>query len=408
MVTGEATVFASISKPPGAVMTDREPRDRVLGIPIWKRKRDGIWWADFRRYEGGGRESLGTRDRTEAEENLSDRKRELERYEEQMVAREQGDPLLEDFAQKHLDLKQGQVSESTLDNDERSLGYLATFLKRRLPRKPRLSDVTAPRLSEFLQWRLESVKASTAGVELSCISSMLSRAEDWRLVDRNEAKHVTRPKTESTEAVWLETGEAAKVLDAAKAMEGDPSSRCYRHLHALIGTFLLTGGRRQEVFGLLRRDIDLKAGTVRFAPNAHRDLKTDHSKRTVPLWPQLGEILTPRIEDVDDEPEALLFPARGGGMLTTLRWSLSTLEDRAELEKHLTLKVFRHTYTATRIQTLDGGEPVSLYTVSRELGHKGVSRIEDTYGHLQRRRSRLAQVLYREADVIDLEERRGA
>lgn len=69
---------------------------------------------------------------------------------------------------------------------------------------------------------------------------------------------------------------------------------------------------------------------------------------------------------------------------------------------------FRHTYTATRIQTLDGGEPVSLFTVARELGHKDVGRIEDTYGHLQERRSRLSEVRYREAEVIHLEERRGA
>ena len=31
-------------------------------------------------------------------------------------------------------------------------------------------------------------------------------------------------------------------------------------------------------------------------------------------------------------------------------------------------RIFRHTYTAARLQTLDRGAPVSLYTVSRELG----------------------------------------
>jgi hypothetical protein len=32
-------------------------------------------------------------------------------------------------------------------------------------------------------------------------------------------------------------------------------------------------------------------------------------------------------------------------------------------------RVFRHTWTAARLQTLDHGAPVSIYTVSRELGH---------------------------------------
>jgi integrase len=34
----------------------------------------------------------------------------------------------------------------------------------------------------------------------------------------------------------------------------------------------------------------------------------------------------------------------------------------------ITTRVFRHTWTAARLQTLDRGAPVSLYTVARELG----------------------------------------
>lgn len=68
---------------------------------------------------------------------------------------------------------------------------------------------------------------------------------------------------------------------------------------------------------------------------------------------------------------------------------------RAELDKHITPVVFRHTYTATRLQTTDNGAPVSIFTVARELGHRGIDRIEDTYGHLQRKRERLEEVRYK-------------
>lgn len=84
-----------------------------------------------------------------------------------------------------------------------------------------------------------------------------------------------------------------------------------------------------------------------------------------------------------------------------LRSSLETVETRAEIEKRLTPKVFRHTYTATRIQTLDRGEPVSIFTVARELGHKSLDRIEDTYGHLQTRRERLPEVRYEANSAAD-------
>lgn len=388
-------------------MGDREPRDKVQGIPIWQRPRDGIWRADFRRYEDGGRESLGTRDRTQAEENLAERKRELEEYANRMEAREGEDWYLEDFCQEHLTRKKAEVTTSTWKNHERALGYLTTYLKRQLPKKPRLSDVNARRLSDYVQHRLKSVKASSVGTELSAISSMLGRAHDWGLVERNEARHVRAPKPEHKEEVWLETGEAAKVLEVAGQMEQHPPSRCYRHLQALLATFLLTGGRRMEVYGLERDDVDLEAGTVRFEPNEWRGLKNEHSRRSVPLWPQLAELLAPHLEAREDD-HPLLFPSRTGEPLSDLRSSLDTVEEKAELDKRLTPKVFRHTYSATRIQTLDGGAPVSLYTVARELGHKGVARIEDTYGHLQQSRSRLAEVRYETAKVIPMEEKRGA
>jgi hypothetical protein len=44
--------------------------------------------------------------------------------------------------------------------------------------------------------------------------------------------------------------------------------------------------------------------------------------------------------------------------------------------------VFRHTFTAARLQTLDRGPPVSLYTVSRELGHGSEEMVRRVYAHL--------------------------
>jgi integrase len=45
-------------------------------------------------------------------------------------------------------------------------------------------------------------------------------------------------------------------------------------------------------------------------------------------------------------------------------------------------KIFRHSYCAARLQTLDQGFPISTYTVARELGHGGDSLIKRVYGHL--------------------------
>jgi hypothetical protein len=58
-------------------------------------------------------------------------------------------------------------------------------------------------------------------------------------------------------------------------------------------------------------------------------------------------------------------------------------------------KVFRHTYCAARLQTLDRGAPVSLYTVSRELGHGSEDMVRRVYAHLGEVRHRAEVVEFR-------------
>ncbi len=58
-------------------------------------------------------------------------------------------------------------------------------------------------------------------------------------------------------------------------------------------------------------------------------------------------------------------------------------------------KMFRHTYCAARRQTLDGGAPVSTFTVAREMGHGGEAMVRLVYGHLGQVRHRSEAVEYR-------------
>jgi len=58
-------------------------------------------------------------------------------------------------------------------------------------------------------------------------------------------------------------------------------------------------------------------------------------------------------------------------------------------------RMIRHTYRAARLQTLDGGAPVSVYTVGKELGHRGEALVRRAYGHLGTVRHRSEVVEYR-------------
>src|SRR5690625_4073608 len=61
--------------------------------------------------------------------------------------------------------------------------------------------------------------------------------------------------------------------------------------------------------------------------------------------------------------------------------------DKGEIRANM----FRHTYCAARLQTLDQGAPVSPWTVGRELGHGGHSLVNRVYGHLGEVRHRSEQ-----------------
>ena len=138
---------------------------------------------------------------------------------------------------------------------------------------------------------------------------------------------------------FFEIDEAARFLDAARRLD--------LH-HVLIATYLLTGGRRNEVFGLLVSDIDFDNELVRIQPKQHRRLKRMWSERAVPLWPQLEEILRPYVDGLDRSGDELLFPSQTGEMITDLRKPLGIIAAEAGMERPRLTK-FRHTYATARL-----------------------------------------------------------
>lgn len=219
-----------------------------------------------------------------------------------------------------------------------------------------------------------------------------------------------KPEAQREEARWIEIPDAALLLEAARTFSPPVEGRRPApFVHPLLATFLLTGGRESEVLGLEVGDLSFDRACLTFRPNAWRRLKTKRSHRTVPLWPQLREILEQYL--AERPPARLLFPSFRTGeeaMLTDWRKLLDAVVERAG-ELYLIIdghrrkadpgdvqsKAFRHTYTATRLQTLDRGAPVSVFTVSRELGHSSTAMVERVYSHLGETRQRSGVVEYR-------------
>lgn len=375
------------------------------------RKR-GRFYADFRDFSdvGGSQEAMvpdgercATKDARVAEVLMARRLVELH---ELRTGRRLDGPLLQEYLEHHLDVKSGYRAASTIARDRQSFDNLLAYFGDDV----RLTEIGVRELTDYVSWRRqqpgrdpgETISAQTVLHELHALSNLYKRAVAEGHVDVNPVRQLPeKPTVRREEASWLEPGEAFRLLEAAAAHDATAHPNAISFLRPLVATYLLTGGRKREVLGLLARDVDLRREIVHFRPNRYRTLKTRRSRRHVPLWPQLAEILDTYLARRAREPEELLFPSPATGeMLTSFRKSLATAVETAGIAKDVTPHTFRHTYTAQRIQTLDGGAPVTLYQVARELGHKTVSLIQDRYGHLQEGRYRAEVVEYREGRVV--------
>jgi integrase len=378
--------------------------------------RNHRYWADLREYAdvGGDREAMkrpnkgwATTDEATALEILALRIEELEKMRrEKLVGAAHGiqPATLKAYAAHHLKRKKaaGRVTDKAIATAEHHLSRAVAFFGA----KTYLHRITVAEVTRWAE-HLSGVKSGRGGAlsggtirhHLNDLSNLFRRAQGEGRVQPGfnpVGAMMDKPNAQRREAEWLEVHDAALVLEAARLYK--PERKGYAlhgAVHPLVATFLLTGGRQSEVLGLDVEDVSFDRRVLFFRPNAHRRLKTSTSHRTVPLWPQLEEILRAYVFGGRGPASGLLFPSpRYAGPIRDLRKVLDELAAAASLA-HLRTKMFRHTYCAARLQTLDTGAPVSPWTVAQEMGHGGRSLVDRVYGHLGNVRHRAEVVEYR-------------
>lgn len=383
------------------------------GTRIYWRERGGARraYADFRDL-GGGREALvapgekvATTDPDVAGKLAADRLAAIEAgRRSRALLGVRDDVSLEAFVRAHLlaKAKAGRVTDRWLSMSERQLQRaIAHFGADR--------SLAAIGVGDVRGWldalATQGLTGGTLRHHLNSLSNLYRRASAEAHVPPGfnpAAALMEKPSAARHEARWLEVADAALLLEAARLYRPARPDMAFADGYQLVATFLLTGGRRLEVLGLQVGDLDFTRKTVTFRPNAWRRLKSSSSARVVPLWPQLEAILDAA---QDKSPEALLFPSTRTPVRGVDAAAHLLQEPRALLDAIASLagwkageirtKMFRHTYCAARLQTLDRGAPVSTYTVARELGHGSTSLVERVYGHLGQIRHRAKVVEYR-------------
>lgn len=414
------------------------PRPRK-GPRTYTRERGGVarYYADFREFadvllpeEGAGRmpliadgDNAATTDPEIAQTLFLKKLEELrERKRTKAATGRWKKTALGRFAQHHLEKKAaaGKVVARWMQSVEKHLGEAVGFFGTDRD----ISTIGATDVQRYVEHlgTLKSGRGEDATLSpgsqrkyLNSLSNLYRRAISEGFVPPGfnpVAALMDKPTVEQREAEWLEVHDASLYLEACSRYKPPKDKHPIPPvmLRAIVATFLLTGGRKSEVLGLTVGDISFDRGKVTFRPHAHRRLKTRTSHRSVPLWPQLREVLVPYVASLGGPgPDALLFPSvRGNGsaMIQDLRKALDGAGELAGWkEGEIRTKMFRHTYTAARLQTATrvirpgteevGWIPVSRDEVARELGHGGSSLVARVYGHVGDVRHRTDVVEYR-------------
>ena len=323
--------------------------------------------------------------------------------------------------------RSGKVTTAWLEACQAFLERAVTFFGADRPLDGiRVSDVRgwSAHLLATTSARRRPFSADTVRRHLFTLSNLYRFAAEEELVPPGfnpVSAFSDKPARSQKEAKWLETPDAALLLESARTIPvvttAAGESIGPDLIYPLVAAFLCTGGRRGEVLGLELEDVSLDRQTITFRPNGWRPrLKTRTSWRVVPMVPQLVDILKAYLDPFGPRVRrggTLLFPSFATGEEQPLQ-EIRRLLDRVAIRcgwtpREISARVLRHTFCASRLQTLDQGAPVSLYTVSREMGHGSQDMVQRVYAHLGAVRHRAEVLEYRvEQHTEALKDRLGA
>lgn len=235
----------------------------------------------------------------------------------------------------------------------------------------RFDEITPDVLQQFMMDR-QDLARNTLHTMMALISEMLDYAVEDGLLPKNPAasKRLFNPSTKKERRRALTLEEIQDVIRQLYATDNLEHRR-------ILALMLFTGMRRGEVLGLKWEDIDFEKDTisvnkaVTYSSNQPilSTTKTHNGIRTIPLNPQLKELLKPYGKDG--------FIIGGDKPLTKMVYDRIFREIRTSFDLHgATAHVFRHTYLSMLNQA--GVDPKTIQAIG---GHGSFMLTYDLYVH---------------------------
>ena len=201
----------------------------------------------------------------------------------------------------------------------------------------------------------------------------------------NPCEHTRLPKADHTvdKNTFLTKGEFALILRHTD-----------KHFHPFFLFLIGTGLRFSEATALQPGDFSDNAGvySVRVTkawkhdPEKRRVMgppKTERARRTVGMDKQLAMLLAPQIQAC--EPDSQIFKMKLGGESTGQAmhnkvWQPALRRAKADgLKKSPRIHDLRHTFASWM---LGGDNPMSIFELSRLMGHESINTTTKVYSHL--------------------------
>jgi len=329
-------------------------------------QRGKIWWGRSERQGRQLRRSLKTKNRSIAERRFREWLEELEAIAWGDKPRRSWEEAAAKFIAEHFSsIKLGARLRYTV-----SMRHLNNHLAGKM-----LHEITSAEMSGFeTKRRAEGVSTSTIRRDLACLSSLLTSAMDWEWIDANPVLPFLKQrgkrglKEGAPRTRYLTEEEERRLIAAATSRDAKLGKQTA--VREAIAFAIDTGLRREELFGLMWKQVDLLRGLI------DTGTKTKSGRaRKVPVPARSAQILglLPR-----HESGFVLVNPESGSRYVQMNKGLKAAARRANVED-LQWHDLRRTAGCRWLQR-DGK---SMEEVSILLGHSSVVVTEQRYAFLE-------------------------
>lgn len=279
------------------------------------------------------------------------------------------------------DYATGWLTTKTRIKPKTRLGYQSLLDARILPAfgRSRLATIDRTMVGAWVRsMTQQGLSSSRIRQAHQCLAAILEQAVDDGLIGRNPARRVELPRLDEPSHRYLT---AEQVTRLAEAMPNN------QH-HTMVYVLAYGGLRWGELVALRRNRVNILGRTLQVTQSATEvagrlafGTPKTHQSRTVHLPAFVADLVGGQLGNIEDHPEAFLFPAPRGGPLrypNTRKAIWDGARERAGDDlAEITPHDLRH--TCASLMRAAGAD---IKAIQQQLGHRNATVTLNTYTHL--------------------------